>query len=110
MYALDAWFSDLRWVKANAKLNVNLGSTRAPIDNLIRLADKMTTKSDGIACELYAIILDKMTTIDGTELSRCELQHSFGKFLVKIKDYEQANRILEEALQYAEQKNVSYFV
>lgn len=52
-------------------------------------------------------MLDKMREIDCAELSKCTLQYSFGKFLVKIKDYEKANQILKEALERLEENNVS---
>lgn len=48
-----------------------------------------------------------MRVIDCAESSKCELQYSFGKFLVKIKDYEKANKILKEALERSEENNVS---
>lgn len=75
--------------------------------NLIRLADKMTKLSDGIACALYEMILEKMLVIDCAELTKCEVKYSFGKFLVKTKDYEKANKILKEALQRSDENNVS---
>lgn len=74
---------------------------------MLRLADEMTKLSDGIACTFYEIMLDKMREIDCAELSKCTLQYSFGKFLVKIKDYERANQILKEALERLEENNVS---
>lgn len=85
----------------------NQGSTTEAIDNLLRLADEMTKLSDGIACVFYEIMLDKMKEIDCAELSKCTLQYSFGRFLVKVKDYEKANKILKEALERSEENNVS---
>lgn len=70
----------------------------------------MTGKSDGIACEFYEMLLDTMWTIDCAELAKCNLQYSFGKFLVKLKDYERANKILKEALEYSEKHNVSVII
>lgn len=67
----------------------------------------MTEKSVGIACELYRLALEKMKTTDCTELSKAELQFSFGKYLVRIEDYVQANEVLNEALHYSEENNVS---
>lgn len=83
------------------------GSPTEAIYNLIRLADKMTETSDGIACVLYEMILDKLKVIDFAELAKCELQFSYGKFLVKLKDYEKANKILKAVLEYSEENNVS---
>lgn len=84
-----------------------LGSTASAFDNLIRLANKIADKSEGIACELYQLILEKMTTADCPKLSKAELQYSFGKYLVKIEDYGQANEILKDALRYSEENDVS---
>lgn len=83
------------------------GSTTVAIDNLINLADKISQKSDGIAFELYEMTLEKIKGFDCVELSNCKLQYSFGKFLFQIKDYERANKVLKEALEYSDKNNVS---
>lgn len=77
------------------------------IDDLINLADKIAQKSDGIAAELYEMTLDKLKELDCAEASKCKLEYSFGKFLLKIKDYEKANKILKGALEHSEANNVS---
>lgn len=67
----------------------------------------MTELCELVACALYEIILEKIKTTSCAELLKCEVQFSFGKFLVKIEEYERANNVLEEALKYSEENNVS---
>lgn len=76
------------------------------IDNLVHIAQKLTTKSVGIACEFYELVLDKMKATEYSELSKTEVQLSFGKYLVDIKDYEKANGILKDALNYSVENKV----
>ena len=67
----------------------------------------MTEKSVGIACELYEIILDKLNSVECSDLAKADIQLTFGKYLVNIKDYEKANGVLKEALRYSEERTVS---
>lgn len=67
----------------------------------------MTEKSVGIACQLYEIILGKLKSVECTELAKADIQLTFGKYLVSIKNYEKANGVLKEALRYSEERNVS---
>ncbi|XP_037041860.1 uncharacterized protein LOC119078442 [Bradysia coprophila] len=82
-------------------------SVTVAIDNLVRLASKMTKKSVGIACELYEIILDELESVECTELLKADVQFAFGKYLVDIKNFERATGILKEALKYSEERNFS---
>jgi len=67
----------------------------------------MTELCEPVACVFYEIILEKIKTTSCGELLKCEVQFSFGKFLVKIDDYEKANNVLDAALKYSEENNVS---
>lgn len=67
----------------------------------------MTEFCVGVACTLYEIILEKINTTSCAELLKCDVQFSFGNFLVKLEDYENANNVLKEALKYSEENNVS---